>query len=58
MMRVITSYSIHYTKLYDFMKVIIEGINGALKGFNKLVEGVNKIFGTKFSTANLFDAVV
>ncbi|GAA0389346.1 tape measure protein [Paenibacillus motobuensis] len=39
-----------------FMKVIIEGINGALKGFNKLVEGVNKIFGTKFSTANLFDA--
>jgi len=38
-----------------FMKVILESINGALKGFNWLVEGVNNIFGTKFSTATLFD---
>lgn len=38
-----------------FMKVILESINGALKGFNWLVEGVNSIFGTKFSTATLFN---
>ena len=38
-----------------FMKVIIAGINGALKGFNWLVEKVNLIFGTKYTTAKLFD---
>ncbi|MNI31782.1 hypothetical protein D3C73_856740 [compost metagenome] len=38
-----------------FMKVILSGINGALKGFNWLVEKVNGIFGTDFETAELFD---
>lgn len=38
-----------------FMKVILAGINGVLKGFNWMVEKVNKIFGTNFSTASLFD---
>lgn len=38
-----------------FMKTILSGINGALKGFNWLVEKVNKIFGTDFATAQLLD---
>ncbi|RCX22593.1 tape measure domain-containing protein [Fontibacillus phaseoli] len=38
-----------------FMKTILAGINGALKGFNWLVEKVNGIFGTDFATAQLLD---
>lgn len=38
-----------------FMKIILSGINGVLKGFNWLVEKVNGIFGTDFKTAELFD---
>ncbi|GGG13525.1 hypothetical protein GCM10010913_39140 [Paenibacillus aceti] len=38
-----------------FMTTILSAINGALKGFNWFVDGVNNIFGTSFKTAELFD---
>lgn len=38
-----------------FMTTILSAINGVLKGFNWLVDGVNSIFGTKFKQAELFD---
>ncbi|HEY4390458.1 MAG TPA: hypothetical protein VGN02_03845, partial [Paenibacillus sp.] len=38
-----------------FMTTILSAINGALKGFNWLVDKVNDIFGTDFKRAELFD---
>lgn len=38
-----------------FMTTILSAINGALKGFNWLVDKVNDIFGTDFKQAELFD---
>jgi len=39
----------------DFMKVILNSINGALGFFNKLVEAVNDIFGTNYEPVSLLD---
>ncbi|WP_198524674.1 hypothetical protein [Paenibacillus phocaensis] len=38
-----------------FMSVILEAINGALKGINKLIEGFNNLFGTNVKQMELFD---
>ncbi|WP_282938993.1 hypothetical protein [Paenibacillus sp. RC67] len=38
-----------------FMKSILQGINGILKGFNWLVDGINNMFGIKINQAKFFD---
>lgn len=39
-----------------FMSVVLEAINGALKGVNKLIEGFNSLFGSKIGTIDLLDS--
>ncbi len=38
-----------------FMTTILKGINGILKGFNWLADGVNSMFGLNIGQAKLFD---
>lgn len=38
-----------------FMSVILQAINGALKGINRLIEGFNKLFGTDYKTIEMLD---
>jgi len=38
-----------------FMKVVLEGVNGIIKGLNWMVEAMNKLPGVDIPTAKLFD---